>query len=181
MSNITDSSVRSRFNSLVRNRSNNGISWGTNNYPNNALSSWFGGNTSGITGTAFNGFRPEGTTAEASDLRAALLEQTREYARIKRMRIRIRRQRTRGKDESLETIYDNTAVAHALSGNAQSVSAPGNNGVVANTDASFSQVESYLQSLWSNLSSARSHVTTRTREVCHNSCHNSCHGSRSRR
>lgn len=178
MANISPADVIWRFNTMVKDRANSGISWGTNNYPANSIYGWFGGDTGGVPNEPSYGQVGSPGPVNAAKLRDAMLTNARLLARVKKMRIVIYRRYTRsGQSNSTETIYDGTAIAHAASQYAVEVATPATGGMLAGRQIRISDVDAYMIRLWANVLSARNRTTTLTNTVCHNSCHNSCHSS----
>lgn len=219
MADATAASIRSRFATLVRDRSNNGIRWGRNNPPDYEFTrdedfepnegtytssfplSYFQGDTGGISTLPSTSAMMSGDgSLDASAVVEELLRVTRIYARIKRVRIRIddyveeesctSERRCAGGEGGcapetirrcstvyrLQTdVYDETGIAHTRNDDASHVSAPGLAGVRAGTAASWSQIETYLNRLWNNLSDARSDTHAIRIQNCHSSCHSACH------
>jgi len=175
---ITRNRLAVQANSRIRDRCNSGISWGTNSYPANSLSWWFGGTTAGrgesLSRDSFNA----GDT-DASQVVERLRSFANIFAAIRRTRIVI--YRTHHQLGS-EVIYDGTAVAHT----AYSVGAFANgvpvsavrNGVTMDLGMLNDSIDELYSAYVSN---CRNTTLDLTNTVCHSSCHSNCHTARGRR
>lgn len=205
MANATSSSIQSRFATLVRDRANNGISWGRNSTPRDTPSSYFGGTTSGLSAMPSLAAMENGDGSLNPDAVVnELLRVTRLYGRIRRTRVRIkdlieRRSCTRIREcgggeggcgpvyrrvcrtvESVGIVYDGTAIAHLPASNTAGMSAPHIGGLRSGTDAKWSEIEAYLDRLWVSLKGARGNTYSILYEACHSSCHvSTCYSSNS--
>lgn len=174
MSDLKSNDIIQEFYRIVRNFSNSGISWGTNNYPANALSGWFGGTNAGHSVSTTTTAIKNGDNINTAQATAILLSLTRELARIRRTRIVITK-------TGSGVIYDGTAIAHLTGSRAASVAAPTKAGFTGGDDATLAGMKNYIARLKSNLETARNTTLRLDRTVCHTSCHSNCHKSRSRR
>ena len=170
-----------RFNAVVADTANGGISWGTNSYPANSDGNWFGGSTGGVwdrpVTTDINQLNNE---PNAALIRDRFFEFAHRYCRVRLMRIVIY---MNGDGGAVSTIYDGTAKAHARVDQTVTPGFPGTTGGLAQAnDATWSGLEAWLAAMRDSVWWAQQNVVTNTNTVCHSSCHSSCHNSgRSRR
>lgn len=188
MSEIKASTIRSRFQTVVRDTINWNIDWGTNRYPAHSLISWFGGTTSGIS-TLPSEASFKGTSQQINPalVRSALSSMAAQYARIRRVRIRIYKTYTswgrRGNSHHGDVLQtDNTGIAHLTPSLSATYTAPAKGTFSGGEDATFSSVTQYIDRLRDNLLSARDgSILSLSATHCHSSCHQSCHSNRGRR
>lgn len=193
MSNIATVDASNIINSLMQNRINPQISWGTNNMPANSLPGWFGGSTAGI--------GQMGTTNEAvitgtvggPKVESGVNYITGLFAQINRKRIIIyfqgnglRPAQTNVINTSpwTEVQYDGTAIGYWNTN--LSVPNLGNRlgeGMPAGRPVTQGALVNYCNAKYNQWWGAAGGVVTGTltNTVCHYSCHSNCHGSRGRR
>ena len=193
MSNIATVDASNIINSLMQNRINPQIAWGTNNMPANALPGWFGGATSGV---------PQvGTTGEATitgavggpKVEGGVNFITGLFAQINRKRIIIYFQGNGLRPAQTNVIntapwtevqYDGTAIGYWN----PSLSVGGlggrlGEGMPAGRPVTQAALVNYCNAKYNQWWGAAGGVVTGTltNTVCHYSCHSNCHGSRGRR
>lgn len=185
MADIRTYDVYNRFRTRVRDLARSGLSWGTNNYPANALLSWFGGTTGGYYDMPTYAFL-EGTDSEidANTMRNAMLVFTRYYSRQRLARIIIRRNYTGySSGNGYRVVYDTTALAHLTSADQLFLGQPPAGTVLAGQDIDQSDTYDYIERIRGEFNSfvRTGAAKTLSRDVCHTQCHSSCHNSRGRR
>lgn len=174
-SDINGNQIVNLVNSLIGQRINAQVSWGTNAYPENSIPGWFKGPTSEI--GAFSGGDAVSGDTGAVKLREAIMLYSVLFNHISRKRIIIYYNR----NNVLEVMTDNTAIGNFADPVNQAkplASAP-----QPLTDISLAAIQNHINDTyneWWNLAGAP--VTgTLTNTVCHYSCHSNCHENRGRR
>lgn len=173
---LTRNRMAVNANSLIRNRCNAGIGWGTNNYPQYSLPEWFAGTNAG-SGAAFSAGQFAGGNTNAQQAIDVLKYVANLFGGIRTTRIVIYMSHY---SLGQTVVSDQTAVAHtiysvAFSNNVAMPFAAGND---MNIDV-FNDACNRLYNQY--VASARNNVVTLTNTICHTSCHTSCHSSRGRR
>lgn len=189
MTDVTTQRIIDRFNARVRAYARSGITWGTNNYPANALESWFFGSNAGPSGSPTAASLGDNTNSKygtgrnvvASTVKNNLQNLTQQYSSVQRVRILIYRTKTGYSNNTKENIYDGTAVGHMASiyRNTNNLNA---GALVQGNELTWTSVYNFMETCRSRLVSQKSTTQrTLTRDVCHDSCHMSCHSNRGRR
>lgn len=165
-----------RFNAVVANTANGGISWGNNNYPANSNPAWFEGSTAGVPDRPYAALLTAiNNQPDAALLRDRFYEIAHRYCRVRLMRIVIY---MNGDGGGQSVLYDGTAKAHARVDQTVRPGFPGTAGGVAQgNDATWSGLETWLASMRDSVWNAQQQVVTNSNTVCHSSCHSSCHNS----
>lgn len=175
-SDINSNQAINLVNSLLGQRINPLVSWGTNSYPEGALPAWFQGPTNEI-GLLSSGNAAFAGDADAIKLRDALLNYSALFNRMCRKHITI----YYNNNDVLQRIYNETAIGNFVKGVAQATplaSAP-----QPLTDITLAGLQAHITDLynrwWNVAGGPVSEILKNT--VCHYSCHTNCHENRGRR
>lgn len=179
---MTEELRRSRMtanaNSLIRNRANSGISWGTNNYPAYSIPDWFAGTTAGSGAAWSNDSWGDQDKTNATNVINALKYVTNLFGSIRNTRIVIYRSHY---SLGQKVVSDQTAVANVVAyvpEFANNVAMPFANG----NEMNLADFDKACEDLWVAYAlSTRFTTLTLTNTICHTSCHSSCHSNRGRR
>ena len=182
---IGSQNIVDRFADYVPPAANQGITWGTNAVPFGEMStSYFGGDTGGKgIGIHGNSIGSTGSTITAQGIYNTVLNETKVYTRIRRMRAVLFVDGGGGNNGSRTTpgvVYDSTAMSH-LNDNYQQIISADQSDLYANNTITAGGLDSLFATLRAVYNSARENTTTIQINVCHASCHSSCHSSRGRR
>lgn len=190
MTNITTQRIIDRFQLRARDYARSGISWGTDAYPANSITSWFGGDIAGPTalptsanlGEIEDGkYTVENKDPVALTVKNSLQSFTEQYSQVQRVRILIYQTRSGYSNNASNVLHDAYAVANLAStyrnGNAISAGA-----LLAGNEISWASADDFITRCRSRIWSQK-YYTQRTlsNSVCHDSCHMSCHSNRGRR
>lgn len=172
MTNVATSVVRDRFNTLIANRVNPYVAWGSNIYPANSDPGWFGGPAGGKTNVPTDAEMGSPGVPTAPAVRNAIWNHAWLYSYLKVVRIQIYMT-----GYGLYSDQTNWANTNYTGGGAR----PGDSIMPGQADISIPHLEAYLNAIWNNIYPGMAAPLLLVREICHSSCHDSCHNSRSRR
>lgn len=189
--NVYNGNVVDRWEDYVAEAARAGIVWGRNRKPfSQAPNSWFGGNYNSPPGrTSYSSDTMVGSrynTIVASTVRNGLINATRNWTHLRRMRAR-RYYNSQGRNilqyDSTQKTYQTTGVRVSISTPSIPTNGPLNNGwlITRGSDGSNTGMEEYLARMRSAYYTRQNQSVSRIAYVCHYSCHYSCHGSRGRR
>lgn len=146
---------------------------------------YFQGTTSGraigITGANVG---TAGNLIDASDIYDVLVAETNNYTSIRKVRAILNVEGGGGNTGSYGSpgvIVDETKKAYMNSTYLQTISTPGDAGVLSGNDITASSLEGLFNNLKDMYNQERDDIVTIQVNICHASCHSSCHGSRGRR
>jgi hypothetical protein len=191
---IVPQDIVDRYHDWVTNHANSEIAWGDNAYPFGEFTQTgiFGGSTGGI-GATVNGTNlgSAGNNITANPIYSNLLEHTRKYLKIRKIRAVLNVTGDGGNTGSRPTpgvIFDETKKAH-LNNDYQTnlesrfpTGAVPRDGINAGENVSAYWLEIFFSRLRERYDRARDEdIPSFQTDVCHASCHSSCHGSRGRR
>lgn len=176
-SNLSSVQTVNNINSLIGQRINAQVQFGTNNMPANSLPGWFGGGTGDI-GYIAQGHANVVGNAGAQRLNDLVAYYTGLFARMCRKRMVI----YYNNNGVMDVIGDTTGVGNFSSWPTWALTGLGTE-LVAGRQINYNDIVNHLNRMytqwWNNAGGPV--VETLTNTVCHYSCHSNCHGNRGRR
>lgn len=182
--NITKQSIIDRFEDLVTDIANYGITWGTNNKPFPEMpDASYGGTTAGVSINITDADITD-TIITASTIRTVLETEAALYTNIKLQNAKLFVEGTGGNTGSRPTaglIISQTQFAHLDTADRSALGTVSSTGVTDGDLIDDATLETYLSAIATAYSTIKATTTIEQINVCHASCHNSCHSSRGRR
>ncbi len=173
---IRRSRLAANANSLITNRCKSGISWGTNNYPENSLVGWFAGTNAGPD-AAFAANQFDASATDATQAINVLKHVSNLFAGVRRTRIVIYRTHY-----SLGSTVDSDQTAVAWVNSPVPFSAPVGMSFSNGANMDLNEFNNSCQALYNAyVAACRNSLLTLTNTICHTSCHSNCHAARGRR
>lgn len=185
---ITPQNLVDYYKEFVVDIANADIAWaltGGSPFEQFPTATYFQGTTNGreigITGANVG---TAGNLIDASDIYDVLVAETNNYTSIRKVRAILNVEGGGGNTGSYGSpgvIVDETKKAYMNSTYLQTISTPGDAGVLSGNNITASSLEGLFNNLKDMYNQERDDIVTIQVNICHASCHSSCHGSRGRR
>lgn len=185
---ITPQNLVDYYKEFVVDIANADIAWaitGGSPFEQFPTATYFQGTTNGraigITGANVG---TAGNLIDASDIYDVLVAETNNYTSIRKVRAILNVEGGGGNTGSYGSagvLVDETKKAYMNSSYLQTISTPGDSGVLSGNNITASSLEGLFNNLKDMYNQERDDIVTIQVNICHASCHSSCHGSRGRR